>query len=106
MKTVLILDKAGSIGMQYALVDGDLSKYNGLVLNNNTDATKECIDFLMKGMASNTISFTDDISAFYGIKYKTALVVYYAEKTSVRFTTKITATTSPLSEPVVTLEFK
>lgn len=106
MKTLIILDKAGSIGMQYALVDGDLSKYNGLVLNNNTDATKECIDFLMKGMASNAITFTDDISTYSGIKYKTALVVYYAEKTSVRFTTKITATTSPLSEPVVTLEFK
>ena len=93
MKTLIILDKAGTIGMQYALVEGDLSKYNGLVLNNYTDVAKECIDFLMKGMASNEISFIDDISPFYGIKYKTALVVYYAEKTSVK-----------LTEPVLTLE--
>ena len=105
MKTLIILDKAGSIGMQYALVDGDLSKYNGLVLNNNTDATKECIDYITKGIESNTITFINNMSVFNGIKYKTALVVYYAEKTSVRFTTKIAAT-SPLTEPVVTLEFK
>jgi hypothetical protein len=104
MKTLIILDKAGSIGMQYALVDGDLSKYNGLVLNNNTDATKECIDFLMKGMASNVITFTNDMSIYNGIKYKTALVMYYTEKPLVRFATKTTTTTS--SEPVATLEFK
>ena len=66
--------------MQYALVEGDLSKYNGLVLNHYTDAAKECIDFLMKGMASNEISFIDDISPFYGIKYKTALVVIMLKK--------------------------
>ena len=77
MKTLIILDKAGTIGMQYTLVEGDLSKYNGLTLNDNSNLAKECIEYLTEGVTSNTITFTDDISLYNGIMYKTALILYY-----------------------------
>jgi hypothetical protein len=55
MKTLLIIDKAGDIGCRYALVDGDYSKFAGLVLNRETAKEKECVEFLKQGIQNNTI---------------------------------------------------
>ena len=46
MKTLIILDKIGTVGLQYAIVDADISRYNGLVLNKDSKLEKECVDFL------------------------------------------------------------
>jgi len=78
MKTLIILDKVGTIGMQYALVEGDVSKYNGLVLNRDTEVEKECVNFLTEGLKTDTIRFADNLNLFSNRSWnKTAVIVYY-----------------------------
>lgn len=76
MKTLIILDKIGTIGLKYALVDGDVSKYNGLVLNKETNLEKECVDFITNGVKENKIEFFDTMS-FFKSWDKTCLITYY-----------------------------
>lgn len=76
MKTLIILDKIGTVGLQYAIVDTDISKYNGLVLNNDSKLEKECVDFLTNGVKENKIEFFDTMSYFKSWD-KTCLITYY-----------------------------
>ena len=75
MKTLIILDKSGSIGLRYALVEGDVSKFNGLVLNKETQAEKECINFIMEGLKTDKIQFDDTLVN--KTWNKVASIVYY-----------------------------
>lgn len=78
MKTLIILDKAGSIGCKYAIVDGDYSKFTGLMLNKETVKEKECIDFIMQGLKNETLNFVDSLSYFKNQNWnKEALICYY-----------------------------
>jgi len=64
--------------MQYALVEGDVSKYNGLVLNRDTEVEKECVNFLTEGLKTDTIRFADNLNLFSNRSWnKTAVIVYY-----------------------------
>ena len=75
MKTLIILDKAGTIGMQYAVIEGDLTKYNGLVLNKDTEIEKECVNFLTEGIKTDKIQF--DTTLVGKLWDKIATIVYY-----------------------------
>jgi hypothetical protein len=78
MKTLIILDKAGTIGLQYAIVEGDHSKFAGLVLNRNTQKEQDCINFLIEGLKNDTIIFGDKIGCLTGQTWnKEALIFYY-----------------------------
>lgn len=76
MKTLIILDRAGLMNTQYAIVKGDKSKYSGLVLNGyENEYSKECLSFLEDGMKNDEIIFTFDLSELSGTSYdKTALI--------------------------------
>ena len=77
MKTLLILDKAGQIGCKYTIVEGDYSKFAGLMLNNETQKEKECLEFLIEGIKNETIEF---VNSLYDLKNQTwdkkALITY------------------------------
>ena len=78
MKTLLIIDKAGQIGCRYALVDGDYSKFAGLVLNRETPIEKECVELLKEGVKNNTIEIVDSLSYLKNKTWnKEALICYY-----------------------------
>ena len=78
MKTLLIIDKAGQIGLQYAIVDGDYSKFAGLVLNKETAIEKECVEFFKQGLQNNTIQLVDNLSYLKNKNWnKEALICYY-----------------------------
>lgn len=75
MKTLIILDKSGSIGLRYALVQGDVSKFNGLVLNKETESEKECINFIVEAIKTDNIHFDDTLVN--KTWDKVASIVYY-----------------------------
>lgn len=78
MKTLLILDKAGKIGCQYAVVEGDQTKFAGLMLNHNTDTEKECVQFLIDGYEKNEIYFVESLTYLNNKKWdKVALITYF-----------------------------
>lgn len=78
MKTLIILDKAGNVGLNYAIVNGDYSKFAGLILNNNSEKEQECLNFLTEGLQNNTIIFGDRIGTLTGQTWnKVALITYY-----------------------------
>lgn len=106
MKSLLILDKAGTIGLQYAIVLGNISRFNGCILNDNSDISKECIEYLTNGMSNYDIIFTPDLSEFNGVKYyHTALVVYYPEVNITTATLTIEETVTPLEQKFASVDF-
>ena len=77
MKTLLILDKVGTIGNQYAIVEGDQTKFAGLVLNGNTES-EECAQFITDGYEKNEINFVDSLTYLANKNWdKVALITYF-----------------------------
>jgi hypothetical protein len=79
MKTLIILDKAGTIGLKYTIVEGDKSNYNGLVLNNETEIEMECINFLTEGVKNNQIEFVDSLNFLPTKEWDKAVSIVYYE---------------------------
>lgn len=77
MKTLLIIDKAGQSGLRYALVEGDYSKFNGVMLNNGTPLAIECLDFIEDKIKNNNFDIANSLTEIGNSYNKTALIAYF-----------------------------
>lgn len=67
MKTLIIFDETDTV-LNYAIVDGDLSQYDGIVINGVPEndeekrKTHECINLMFDEKGHKKIQFSEDTS--------------------------------------------